>query len=244
MSCQSTIPLRVGLATVREYLWLPEGGYAGTDLPLAVVDGVNTASPVLYHVHADHLGRPIRMTDAAKAAVWLAVWQPWGAPQQITGSLVLNQRFPGQWFQLESGLHYNWHRHYDPSLGRYTQPDPLGFVDGPSIYAYAGGSPQTFVDFLGLNPQSPGGPVVIDPRTGEQIYPPQSRPTQPGIEPPQPQPPKPDFSLNKFCDRTFENCLEACARCPGGRTKAACAAACFAWRVACRNIKLIEKWQR
>jgi RHS repeat-associated protein len=30
--------------------------------------------------------------------------------------------------QLEAGLHYNWHRHYDPSLGRYTQPDPLGFV--------------------------------------------------------------------------------------------------------------------
>ncbi|MEQ1713050.1 MAG: RHS repeat-associated core domain-containing protein, partial [Hyphomicrobium sp.] len=41
----------------------------------------------------------------------------------------LNARFPGQWFQVESGLHYNWHRHYDPTIGRYTQPDPLVFVD-------------------------------------------------------------------------------------------------------------------
>ncbi|NOT69799.1 MAG: RHS repeat-associated core domain-containing protein [Hyphomicrobium sp.] len=47
-------------------------------------------------------------------------------------------------------LHYNWHRHYDPSLGRYTQPDPLGFVDGPSVYAYAGNSPNKLVDRMGL----------------------------------------------------------------------------------------------
>ena len=56
-------------ATVREYIWLPGAGHAGTDLPLAVVDGVNTPTPQLYHVHADHLGRPVRITDAAKATV-------------------------------------------------------------------------------------------------------------------------------------------------------------------------------
>jgi RHS repeat-associated protein len=49
----------------------------------------------------------------------------------------------------ETGLHYNWHRSYDPTLGRYTQPDPLGFVDGPSVYAYAGGLPQGKIDFDG-----------------------------------------------------------------------------------------------
>ena len=41
------------------------------------------------------------------------------------GPEVMNGRFPGQWFQLETGLAYNWHRHYDPTLGRYIQPDPL-----------------------------------------------------------------------------------------------------------------------
>jgi RHS repeat-associated protein len=48
--------------------------------------------------------------------------------------------------QSETGLHYNWHRSYDPTVGRYTQPDSLGFVDGPSVYGYAGGQPHSFVD--------------------------------------------------------------------------------------------------
>jgi RHS repeat-associated protein len=86
------------------------------------------------------------MTDAAKAVVWSAVYSPFGAAYTITGSETLNARFPGQWFQLEAGLHYNWHRHYDPSLGRYTQPDPLGFVDGPGVFAYARSAPHRYVD--------------------------------------------------------------------------------------------------
>jgi len=115
-------------------------------MPLAVVDGVNTASPQLYYVHTDHINRPIRMSTTAKVMVWQAEWDPWGGVQSLTGSLAQNLRFPGQWFQIETGLHYNWHRHYDPSIGRYTQPDPLGFVDGPSVYAYAKSSPQDNVD--------------------------------------------------------------------------------------------------
>ena len=67
----------------------------------------------------------------------------------ITGTASLNARLPGQWYQLEAGLHYNWHRHYDPTLGRYTQPDPLGFVDGPSVYGYARANPYTWVDPTG-----------------------------------------------------------------------------------------------
>ncbi|MGL4405870.1 MAG: RHS repeat-associated core domain-containing protein, partial [Notoacmeibacter sp.] len=55
--------------------------------------------------------------------------------------MVNNTRLPGQWFQIEDGLAYNWHRTYDPTIGRYTQADPLGFVDGPSVYAYGGSSP-------------------------------------------------------------------------------------------------------
>ena len=142
--------------TVREYVYLPETEIAPTfgsrtvvDRPLAVVDAVNT-TPVTYWVSADHLNRPVKMTNAAKTSVWDAVWQPWGGVQSVTGTATLNTRFPGQWFQSETGLHYNWHRSYDPTLGRYTQPDPLGFVDGPSVYGYAKGSPQRFSDFAGL----------------------------------------------------------------------------------------------
>ena len=55
-------------------------------------------------------------------------------------------------FQLEDGLSTNWHHTYDPTLGRYTQADPLGFVDGPGIYNYVGGSPVMGVDPSGRNP--------------------------------------------------------------------------------------------
>jgi len=110
-------------------------------------------TPNLYYVHADHLNRPIMMTDASKTAVWNASYRPFGEVHSITGSASNNLRFPGQYFLIESGLAYNWHRHYDPTLGRYTQPDPLGFVDGPSVYAYASLSPLMLVDPTGLAPK-------------------------------------------------------------------------------------------
>jgi RHS repeat-associated protein len=151
------------IITLREYIWLPSndnhmqvaGGAMGealglgslaandnnpVDLPLAIVDTVNT-SPTLLMVHADHLGRPIRMTDATKATVWQASYKPWGETQSISGTRTQNLRFPGQYFQIETNLAYNHHRHYDPATGRYTQPDPLRFVDGPSVYGYARSSP-------------------------------------------------------------------------------------------------------
>jgi RHS repeat-associated protein len=157
----------VATGTVREYIWLPEteiapvmAARAQVDRPLAVVDGVNTASPVTWWVHTDHLNRPVMMTDAAKGQVWQAVWKPFGEAQSITGPAALDTRFPGQWFQIESGLHYNWHRQYDPTTGRYTQPDPLGFVDGPGVFAYAKSASLSYIDKdgrgIGPYPLPPG----------------------------------------------------------------------------------------
>jgi RHS repeat-associated protein len=168
-------------ASVREYIWLPstvmyndtpaeDMGLSAAndnvpDLPLAVVNV--SATPVIYQVHSDHLSRPIRMTDGTRATVWQATWKPWGEPQSITGSQANNLRFPGQYFQLETGLAYNWHRHYDPVTGRYIQPDPLRFVDGPSVYAYAGSSPYMRTDPIGLSWQyTPFGPVWIPDGNG------------------------------------------------------------------------------
>jgi uncharacterized protein RhaS with RHS repeats len=90
-------------ATLREYLWLPSNGTsndtmaeemglaandnAPVDMPLAVIDGTT-----LYHIHTDHLGRPIRMTDAVKATVWQASYKPWGEVQSITGTVANNLR--------------------------------------------------------------------------------------------------------------------------------------------------------
>jgi RHS repeat-associated protein len=105
--------------TLREYIWLG-------DTPLAVVDNAPT-SPAIFYVHTDHLMRPLLMTDASAALAWSAAYEPFGTVASVTViSSSIDLRFPGQWFQLENGLHYNWHRHYDASTGRYVQPDPLG----------------------------------------------------------------------------------------------------------------------
>ncbi|MEO4001727.1 RHS repeat-associated core domain-containing protein [Mesorhizobium sp. CAU 1732] len=145
-------------AVLREYIWLEER-------PLAVVDHSGT-SPAIYHVHADHLGRPVMLTDDAKAKVWEATYLPFGGVHSLTGPASLDYRFPGQWFQLESGLHYNWHRHYDPATGRYLQPDPLGMPDGPSRWVYALNSPLMNTDREGLSPFSFLGPAlrILGPR--------------------------------------------------------------------------------
>jgi RHS repeat-associated protein len=151
----------------REYVWVD-------DMPVAVFADLDTGSPQLYYVHPDHLNRPLRMTNGAKAVVWDATYKPFGEVHSITGSASLNLRFPGQYFLLEHGLAYNWHRYYDPTIGRYTRPDPIAdyrltavqrdamdpvsasavplpFQDGPSVYAYAKSAPTQYIDPDGRN---------------------------------------------------------------------------------------------
>jgi len=133
--------------TQREYIWLD-------DMPVAVVDNVASGNPVIYFVHVDHLMRPARMTAQDTSWVWDVIYAPFGGVSYIWSNPAnIDLRFPGQWFQLESGLAYNWHRHYDATLGRYVQPDPLGLTamlsDGPSVYGYVGGSPFAYADPTG-----------------------------------------------------------------------------------------------
>lgn len=90
---------------------------------------------------------------ATGAVVWAARYLPFGGIDQVsvdTGVLEQNLRFPGQWFQAETGLHQNWMRDYDPTTGRYLQADPLGLVDGASVYGYARQGPVRWTDRRGL----------------------------------------------------------------------------------------------
>ena len=106
----------------------------------------------LMALHADHRGAPVAMTDASQRPVWRAAVAPSGLADvlPLPGGPELNLRLPGQYRDAETGLHDNWHRTYDPRNGRYLQPDPLGYPDGPDPYAYAGGDPVNRVDPLGL----------------------------------------------------------------------------------------------
>jgi RHS repeat-associated protein len=129
-------------AVLREYLWLD-------GRPLAVAEGGQT-----YWLHWDHILRPVLATDATGMVVWAARYLPFGGIDQVsvdTGALTQTLRFPGQWFQAETGLHQNGMRDYDPTTGRYLQADPLGLVDGASVYGYARQSPVRWTDPRGEN---------------------------------------------------------------------------------------------
>jgi len=83
--------------------------------------------------------------------VWDVIYSPFGGVSYIWSNPAnIDLRFPGQWFQLESGLAYNWHRHYDATLGRYVQPDPIGLAGGRSLYGYVGSNPFSYIDPNGL----------------------------------------------------------------------------------------------
>jgi RHS repeat-associated protein len=126
-------------ALIREYVW---NGWE----PVAVIEG-----GVISFVRTDHIGRPVFATNSTGVKVWSATYQPFGGVHVSTGALPAN-RFPGQWFQSESGLHQNWMRDYDPTTGRYLEADPLGLVDGASVYGYVRQSPMMLTDPTGECP--------------------------------------------------------------------------------------------
>ncbi|WP_284164820.1 RHS repeat domain-containing protein [Frigidibacter sp. SD6-1] len=126
-------------ALIRSYVWLG-------DLPVAVIEGGQ-----VYLVRVDHIGRPVFATTMAGTVVWRASYLPFGGVHVTTGAPI-DLRFPGQWFQMESGLHQNWMRDYDPTTGRYIQADPLGLVDGASVYGYARQNPGRWIDPRGECP--------------------------------------------------------------------------------------------
>lgn len=124
----------------RDYIFMP-----GTNTPLAVqVNGQ------VYYYHNDHLGTPQRITDASGRVVWSARYTAYGMARIETNTVKNHLRFPGQYYDEETGLHYNRYRYYSPLLGRYLSRDPLTYIAGLNFYIYAGNNPVNVADPMGV----------------------------------------------------------------------------------------------
>ncbi|MBK9218395.1 MAG: Ig-like domain repeat protein [Uliginosibacterium sp.] len=130
---------------IQEHVWLG-------DTPIALIDAQGVKL-----VFADQLDTPRRITDTTGKALWKWNGEAFGLTlpnEDADGdgkALTYNLRFPGQVFDKESALHYNWHRYYDPATGRYISSDPIGLEGGVNTYGYVGGSPLIFFDFDGFS---------------------------------------------------------------------------------------------
>ncbi|MDD3813989.1 MAG: RHS domain-containing protein [Desulfocapsaceae bacterium] len=107
-------------------------------------------NPGTYYFINDHLGTPQQLVTVSGAVVWQAAYLPFGKAQITTATVANNLRFPGQYYDAETGLHYNWNRFYDPEVGRYISADPIGLRGGLNLYAYVSGNPVNIPDKSGL----------------------------------------------------------------------------------------------
>jgi len=137
--------------------------------------------------HRDHLNTPWLIADSAGTTVWR--WdqgEPFGNdvpnnnPSGL-GAFDFNLRFPGQYFDRETGLSYNGFRDYDAGIGRYPESDPIGLKVGLNTYAYVGGDPLRRIDPAGLTEiaeppvktppvRPPSNPPSGDPGGGPDCY--------------------------------------------------------------------------
>jgi RHS repeat-associated protein len=115
--------------------------------------GAAVAAPAIYYLHNDHLGTPRVATDLRRDVKWRADYQPFGETILHTEQIEMPLRMPGQYYDRETGLHYNYFRDYDPTLGRYIQSDPIGLGGGLNTYTYVHNDPLGWTDPFGLNGQ-------------------------------------------------------------------------------------------
>ncbi|WP_268799276.1 RHS repeat-associated core domain-containing protein [Pseudomonas huanghezhanensis] len=120
--------------------------------PLARVDGTGEHQTIRYY-HNDLNGLPQLLTETNGEAVWSAEFQVWGNTREENREPYYieqqNLRFQGQYLDRETGLHYNTFRFYDPDIGRFTTPDPIGLAGGLNLYQYAP-NPVGWIDPLGF----------------------------------------------------------------------------------------------
>jgi RHS repeat-associated protein len=138
------------LGTVlKSYIWRD-------NTPVAIIDA-SSGQDKLYTLEVDSLDTPRTARNESGAIIWQWNSDAFGTtlpnedPDGDGISTKINLRFPGQYYDAESGLHYNMARYYDPKSGRYLQPDPIGLAGGMNSFGYVEGNPVNFIDRKGLS---------------------------------------------------------------------------------------------
>ncbi len=124
---------------------LAEYVYLGGQLLAMIKSG-----EALYYYHNDHLGTPQVLTDDTGAIAWKAVYTPFGEAVPSIQTVENPFRFPGQYYDQETGLHYNYFRYYNPQTGRYITPDPIGLWGGVNLFLYVDNNSVNYIDPVGL----------------------------------------------------------------------------------------------
>ncbi|PXW87827.1 RHS repeat-associated protein [Nitrosomonas sp. Nm84] len=134
----------------QETIWLE-------NIPIAIIRKPTSTSPIqIYFIHADHLNTPRVIVNQGNIPVWR--WEnihAFGAnlpdedPDGNSQLFEYHPRFLGQYFDKETGLHYNYFRYYEPKTGRYLTPDSTGLTGGLNTYGYVSGNPMSFTDPTG-----------------------------------------------------------------------------------------------
>ncbi|WP_293006000.1 RHS repeat domain-containing protein [Nitrosomonas sp.] len=134
------------------------------DIPVAVIKKSTATGPIqIYFIHADHLNTPRVIVNQSNTPV--SRWEnthAFGAnlpdedPDCNSQLFEYHPRYPGQYFDKETNLHYNYFRYYEPETGRYISPDPIGLAGGINTFGYALQNPLSFVD-----PTGKAVPVLI-----------------------------------------------------------------------------------
>ena len=143
------------------YIYLPT---ASGPMPVAAIYGTKH-----YAVQSDHLNTPRRLIQSDGQVAWQWAYSAFGEEKPTTAktrfanadlnqsfgsttvpAVTFNLRYPGQYFDQESNLHYNGHRSYDGKTGRYSQSDPIGLQGGWNKFGYSNQNPLSFTDPSGL----------------------------------------------------------------------------------------------
>ncbi|KVF22137.1 hypothetical protein WJ07_17875 [Burkholderia vietnamiensis] len=116
--------------------------------------GTSPLADIAYY-HCDQIGTPQVLTDEEGEVAWCAGYKAWGEAREVFSAAARKAgianplRFAGQYFDHETGLHYNRHRYYDPVSGRFVSKDPIGLAGGINVYQYAA-NPVEWIDPFGL----------------------------------------------------------------------------------------------